>query len=147
MPPRFRDSALKPIFPRELKGAGVFSHDPLGRPRGRKVDSIPKRCAIRRTQPSSPKGRPRWTLTRSASNSDAVCGRLTLLVQSAGRSIGQSLSQEANKESVCTRRHKLDHRQSSARSASRARKALRSTYRATVKKCSSVCTGNDLKRP
>ena len=102
----------------ESKGSGVFSHDPLGRPRGRKVDPIPKRFATRRTQPSSPKGRPRRTLTRSASNSDAVCGRLTLVVQSAGRSMGQSLSQEATMESVCTRRHKLDHRQSSARSAS-----------------------------
>ena len=56
----------------EEKGSGVFFHDPLGRPRGRSVDSIPNRLAIRRTQPSSPKGRPRCTLTRSASSSDAV---------------------------------------------------------------------------
>ena len=92
-------------------------------------------------------GRPRCTLTRSASNSDAVCGRFTLVVQSLGRSIGQSLSQDVNMGSVCTCRHKLDHCQSSARSASFARSALRSTYRATVKKCSSACTGNDLNRP
>ena len=130
-----------------IKGSGVFSHEPVGRPRGRNVDSIPNRFAIRRTQPSSPNGRPRCTLTRSASNSDAVCGRFTLVVQSLGRSIGQSLSQDVNVGSVCTCRHKLDHCQSSARSASFARSALRSTYRATVKKCSSASTGNDLNRP
>ena len=55
----------------KTKGSGVF-YDPLGRPRGRSVDSIPNRFAIRRTQLSSPKGRPRCTLNRSASNSDAV---------------------------------------------------------------------------
>ena len=113
----------------EIKGSGVFSHEPLGRPRGRKVDSIPKRFAMRPTQLSSPNGRPRFTLIRSASNSDAVCGRFTLVVQSFGRSMGQSLSQDVKSGSVCACLHKLDHCQPSARSASFARTALRSTYR------------------
>jgi hypothetical protein len=66
------------------KGSGVVFQEPLGRPRGRSVDSIPKRVAIRRTQPSSPNGLPRCTLVRTASSSDVVCGRLTHRVQSRG---------------------------------------------------------------
>lgn len=54
-----------------IKRSGVCVHDPFGLPRGRRVDSIPNRFAIRFTHASSPKGRPRCTLTRSASNSDA----------------------------------------------------------------------------
>ena len=109
------------------KGSGVFSHDPLGRPRGRNVASIPKRFAMRCTHPSSPKGLPRCTLTRSASNSDAVCGRFTRATQSRGGSTGQALSQVVSFGSPCVRRHLLDHCQSSARLTSFARNALRST--------------------
>ncbi len=80
----------------ETKGAGAFYQDPFGRLRDRRVASIPNRFAILRTQSSSPNGRPRWTLTRSASSSDAVCGRFTRTSQSRGRSIGQSLSHVVN---------------------------------------------------
>jgi len=40
----------------DKKGSGVFSHDPLGRPRGRSVHSTSIRLAVRRTPSSSPKG-------------------------------------------------------------------------------------------
>ena len=69
-----------------------YFYDPFGRPRGRSVDSIPNRFAMRLTQSSSPNGRPRCTFTRSDSNSDADCGRFTRASQSRGRSMGQSLS-------------------------------------------------------
>lgn len=59
----------------------------------------------------------------------------------------QALSHAASFGSPCARRHRLDHCQSSARPTSLARRALRSIYRATVRKCASVCTGKDLKRP
>jgi len=48
---------------KDKKGSGVFSHDPLGRPRGRSVHSTSNRLAVRRTPSSSPKGRPRCTLS------------------------------------------------------------------------------------
>jgi hypothetical protein len=64
--------ALSRVHLQDMKrGRESFFHEPLGRPRGRSVDSIPNRVAIRRTQRSSPKGRPRCTLTRSAPNSEA----------------------------------------------------------------------------
>jgi len=75
--PPTKDTARRKMRGKE-KGSGVFSHDPLGRPRGRSVDSIPNRLAIRCTQSSSPKGRPRCTLSRKASNSDVSQGRRTV---------------------------------------------------------------------
>jgi hypothetical protein len=68
------------------KGSGVFSHDPLGRPRGCTVHSSPNRFAIRRTQPSltlndekgsgvfshDPLGRPRGCTVHSTPNRLAV---------------------------------------------------------------------------
>ena len=118
------------------RGRESFHDPPLGRQRGRIVASSPNRFAMRRTQLSSPKGRPRCTLRRSASNSTAVCGRFTSVTQCRGRSIVHALSQVVSFESPCVRRHPLDHGQSSARPTSFARSALRSTYRATVKECS-----------
>ena len=76
--------------------SGVCVHDPFGRPRGRMVDSIPNRFAIRLTQVSSPKGRPRCTLSLRDSSSNALSGRLIRDIQSRGRSTGQSLSQAAS---------------------------------------------------
>jgi len=113
----------------DTSGSGVFSHshDPFGRPRGRSVDSIPNRLAIRRTQPSSPKGRPRCTLTRRASNSEAAWGRFTRANQSRGCSTGHGLSHVVSLAFPCSRRHKLDHCHVSARWTSLARSALRST--------------------
>lgn len=66
----------------ETKGEEVFSQQPLDRPRGRTVDSIPNRVVIRHTQASSPNGQPRCTLRRSDSSSDIGCGQLTSLTQS-----------------------------------------------------------------
>jgi len=142
-----RKKGVGSLFSLGEKGSGVFSHAALGRPRGRSVDSIPNRLASRRTQASSPKGRPRFTLSRSASSSDARSGRFTRATQARGCSTGQSLSQVVSLASPSSRRQTLDHCQSSTRVTSFARSALRSTSRATVRKCSSVCTGNDLKRP
>jgi hypothetical protein len=48
--------------------SGVFR----GRPRGRSVDSRPKRRAVRCCQVSLPKGLPRSMLVRTAANSSLV---------------------------------------------------------------------------
>lgn len=53
-----------------------FSYqDPIGFPRGRSIESSLNCFAIRRPQPSSPKGRLRCALTWSKSGSEAGCLR------------------------------------------------------------------------
>lgn len=69
------------------KGSGVFSHIPFGHPRRRNVDFSPRRFAVRNTHTSSPNGRPRFTLVRSASSSAAPCARFTLANQSPGEAM------------------------------------------------------------
>ena len=49
----------------------------FGRPRGRRVDSKPKRRTVRSLQESSPNGLPRRTLRRAALNSASGCGPFT----------------------------------------------------------------------
>lgn len=56
------------------KESGVIAHEPFGRPRARSVGSKPRRFAIRTTQGSLPKGRPRCTHVRRASSSEAISG-------------------------------------------------------------------------
>jgi hypothetical protein len=66
------------------------------------------------------------------------------VAQSGGRATGQaSISCIGSPSSQCRR---LDHRHSAARATIPARSALASTYRSTVSRCSSSCTGKDLKR-
>lgn len=83
------------------KGSGVFSREPLGRPRGHKVAAIPYRLAMRRAHGSSPKGRPRCTLARMANNSAVACGRFARATQPRGRSSGQSLNHAASFGAHC----------------------------------------------
>lgn len=125
----------------------VLSHVSRGRPRGRRVDSNPRRLAIRSTHAASPKGRPRLRFSRTVFNSVSDSEALTQVIHCRGSATGHSLRNDVELGFPCDRRHRLDHRHFSARATNFARKALRSTYRATARKCSSVCTGKDLKRP
>ena len=82
---------------RSLPGPGARPgkrciHRFLGRPRGRKVYSSPSCSAVRCGRLSSPKGRPRWSERRTASNSRSVCGCWTHASQFRGRLTGQSAS-------------------------------------------------------
>jgi hypothetical protein len=47
----------------------------FGRPRGRRVDSIPSSFAVRTIQGASPNGRPRWMLSRRRFTSNSVAAR------------------------------------------------------------------------
>jgi hypothetical protein len=111
----------------------------LGLPRGRRLDSVPNRAAVRLIQRSSPYGRPRVMHSRSADSSADVCGLSTHDRHCRGRSTGQSASGSSPPA--------LDQRQLTDRRTRPARNGLRSTYRRTVNRCSSCSIGNDLKRP
>jgi len=115
----------------------------LGRPRGGMLDSRPSRAMVRCVQVGFPNGLPRATDRRSCSSSSVVSAALTRAVHRAGRSTGQSVSSSRVWAALCRRRHRLDHGHASACFTRLARNGLRSTYRHTVRKCSSVCTGND----
>lgn len=70
----------------------ILLHEILGRPRGRRVDSSPRRCAVRITHRSVPNGRPRCRHSRSASSSVSSGRRLTISHHRRGRCTGQSAS-------------------------------------------------------
>jgi hypothetical protein len=61
----------------------------LGRPRGRNVDSRPRRIDVEACQSGAPNGWPRRMLRCTAFSSAGLMGALTRRSQSAGRSIGQ----------------------------------------------------------
>src|SRR5207237_1308400 len=94
-----------------------------GRPRGRRLASIPKRLAASCTQAACPKGRPRWMHSRRLSTSASVCGWLTYSNQPAGRATGPASNGGPPGRSGAA----LDHSQAAALSAKPARTGLRST--------------------
>ncbi len=97
------------------------------RPCRRKVASRPGSRAVRPCQASRPYGRPRFTLTRTASSPSAVSGVLTRSSQSAGRGGGHWLGKPRFFGWPRSNTHRLDPRQSCARRTSFVRRALRST--------------------
>ena len=133
------------------KGKGVGSlysgsgRGRRGRPRGRSVDSKPKRFAVLCCHGPSPNGAPRTTDRRNASSSASVCAAWTCSRQRLGIGTGPSSTSPAGLP--CTRCQRLDQRQASTSSTSFARKGFLSTYRSTARRWSSSWIGKDLKRP
>jgi hypothetical protein len=80
--------------------SGVF----FGRRRGRRVDSRPRRAAIRATQVGSPDGRPRAMHNASASCSSAASGWFTHVSQLAGQPWGGSGSRPRPRPAMRARR-------------------------------------------
>jgi hypothetical protein len=74
----------------ENEGVRSFCASFLGRPRGRKDDSKPRRFAVRPCHVASPYGEPLLTLCRNASNSSAVSARFNPASHSRGGLLGQS---------------------------------------------------------
>src|SRR5579859_5676223 len=105
----------------------------LGLPRLRREDSKASFAAVRRCQRSSPSGRPRLTLVRTASNSAGVSGRSTRAAQSAGACTGQ-FSIFVSHGGICApaRLARLHHGHFAAVLHRLARTALCSTYRQEV---------------
>src|SRR5262249_45340520 len=98
----------------------------LGRPRGRRLASMPSRAAARLIQRSSPNGVPRFTLVRRRSSSPSGGGAFTASAQSAGSGHGPA-PRKAGEPPLALRPLKLDHGQFSAFRTNRARSGFRST--------------------
>ena len=81
---------------------------------GLSVDSSPRRRAVVFTQLASPRGLPRRTQRRTASNSCSLSGSFTRATQFASRAIGQEERSVGAGSIFCTQRQSDPQRQSSA---------------------------------
>ncbi|GEM_PF-6769511 len=123
---RFRMIATDGAFSMGFqKGTFYFLCSFGGRPRGRRLDSRPRRVAVRPVQTSDPYGAPRFTLRRSRSNSVSVIGSFTHPTQSRPRGTGPASKNISR--FLFDHQRRLDQRHSSARSTNSARSGLRST--------------------
>ena len=103
--------------------SGVQDHAfSLGLPRGRRLDSSPRRSAVVRCQDSSPNGVPRSMLLRKAESSASLCGWLTQSIQSSPRGAGPRCN--GTPPASPAKALSEHHRHCSARRTSRARNAL-----------------------